>query len=126
MVLSGAAMLSLIAFVGMGSVPVSAQVQQGKNFEQIPFQAREFSKRGAMRSHREAVHLAVEAGDYTAFLIATADAPFAHEITQDQFNLMVAAHQLRQAGDYEGARVIMEDAGFVRPHRLSREHKVFR
>ncbi len=65
--------------------------------------------------NREAVEAALVASDYTAFVAATEDAPFADEIDEEFFAKMVQAYNLRQAGDMEGARAIMDELG-IRPH----------
>jgi hypothetical protein len=62
---------------------------------------------------RAAVLEALEANDYDAFLSIHEDAPFYDKLTEEHFNKMVEAHELREAGDYEGAREIMKS---LRPH----------
>jgi len=73
--------------------------------------------REAMKEHREsmrtAVDQAVEGSDYNAFLEAIEGSPLVDIITsEDDFELFVEAHGLREAGDKEAAREIMEDLGF--------------
>ncbi len=62
--------------------------------------------------HREEVREAVEEGDYEAFKEAVAGLPLADKITSEaDFNLLVEAHELRQAGDLEAAKEIMDQLG---------------
>jgi hypothetical protein len=73
--------------------------------------------------NRAAINAALEAGDYQAFAEATANAPFAGRVTEDKFEAMVEAMELRLAGDHEGARQVLEDAGMHRPSVL-RSHRM--
>jgi hypothetical protein len=59
-------------------------------------------------AHREAMDAALEADDYSAFKALVADTPLAEKLTEDVFNKLVEAHTLREAGDFAGARTIME------------------
>lgn len=66
----------------------------------------------ARREHREAVRAAVEAEDYEAFLEAVGDSPMAEEvISEEDFAKLVEAHVLRETGDHEGERALMEELG---------------
>lgn len=70
----------------------------------------------ALRSAGHEVHAeikaAVEAGDYEAFKAAAEGTPMEEQITsQDLFDSLVEAHNLREDGDYEGAREIMDELG---------------
>lgn len=73
--------------------------------------------REAMHEHRhemrDAMHEAIENNDYGAFLEAIADSPLADIVTSEEdFDLFVEAHNLRQEGEHEAAREIMEELGF--------------
>lgn len=75
------------------------------------------SVREAMHEHKKEMHTAideaVEAGNYEAFLVAIEGSPLADIITSEEdFNLFVEAHELRESGDKEAAHEIMEDLGF--------------
>lgn len=75
------------------------------------------SVRDAMKEHREEMHEAVkealEEGDYDAFLNAVENSPLADKIDSlEEFELFMEAHELREAGDRDGAREIMEELGF--------------
>lgn len=59
---------------------------------------------------------ALAAKDYAAFKELTKGVPFGAELTEVQFITLAQAHALREAGDHEGARKLMRDAGFPKPH----------
>lgn len=60
----------------------------------------------------EEIKAAIEAEDYDAFLVAVEGTPMADEIdTEDKFMQLVEAHQLREEGDFEAARTIMDELG---------------
>ncbi len=68
----------------------------------------------AMREARKetfsAVKTAIENNDYEAFLVAVADTPLADTIDAEaEFAKLVEAHELREAGDRDGAKAIMEE-----------------
>jgi len=62
-------------------------------------------------AHREAVKEAIENNDYNAFQNLVTGARFGVDVTEGVFAKMVEAHELRQAGDIEGARSIMKELG---------------
>lgn len=64
----------------------------------------------------EEVKAAVEAGDYEAFVAAIAEAPFADEVDEAFFAQLMEAHALREAGDTEEAKAIMQELG-IKPHK---------
>jgi len=75
------------------------------------------SVREAMKEHREetrtAIKEAVDNEDYNAFVDAADGSPLADIITsEDDFEQFVEAHELREAGDKEAAKEILEDLGF--------------
>lgn len=68
--------------------------------------------KAAAREAKQAVHDAVEANDYEAFQIAVADSPLAEFITNEaEFEQFVEAHDLRHAGDREGAQELIVGLG---------------
>jgi len=68
--------------------------------------------REAAKEAKRAVHAAVEANDYDAFVVAVADSPLADVITnQAEFNQFVEAHELRESGDKDGAKELLEGLG---------------
>ena len=71
----------------------------------------------AMREHRqetrEAITAAVEDNDYEAFQEAIDGSPIADIVTtEDDFEKFVEAHELREDGEREEAREILEELGF--------------
>lgn len=60
---------------------------------------------------KETVKEAVENNDYDAFRSVAANTPMADEVTEEMFSKIVEAHELREAGDREGAREIMKELG---------------
>lgn len=83
----------------------------------------------SMKEHRsemhEAVQRALQDGNYEAFLEAVENSPMADKIaSQDEFELFMEAHELREAGDKEEARAIMEELGFEgKMHKMNGDHK---
>lgn len=63
----------------------------------------------AGREVHDEIEAAVEADDYNAFLLAVEGTPMADKITTElDFHLLVEAHGLREDGDFEGAREILD------------------
>lgn len=71
-------------------------------------------KRAHMKNRGE-IKEAIANADYEAFKALTADAPVKFDVDEETFATMVEAHTLREAGDHEGAREIMEEAGITPP-----------
>lgn len=68
--------------------------------------------------HRAAVKVTIEAGDYEAFKVAIGEGKLAENITSEaDFLQLVEAHELKEAGDKEAAKEIMENLGFEKPDR---------
>jgi len=68
--------------------------------------------------NREQMKELFAAGDYEAWVEHMADKPNAEEfVTEDNFNTLVEAHALLEAGDKEGARELLDDAGIKPPHK---------
>jgi len=70
------------------------------------------AKHAQSKAVREAAHTAVENNDYAAWAAAVAGSPRADQVDATTFNKLVEAHNLREAGDHEGAREIMKELGF--------------
>lgn len=76
----------------------------------------ERGERGERPERNEAAHAAVLAGDYSAWLEATADNERVQEkINESNFARLSEAANLRAAGDHDGAKEIMEELGLKRP-----------
>jgi hypothetical protein len=68
--------------------------------------------RGAYRSQHETMRAAVESNDYTAYLAAVEGMPMAQVIdTEAEFADLVEAHELREEGKIEEAKVILDELG---------------
>lgn len=73
------------------------------------------AKREVRAEHREELKVILEDEDYDAFLAYAADKPIGDIVTSESdFELLVEAHVLRQNGDREEARQILDDLGFER------------
>lgn len=75
--------------------------------------------RTSLHEHREAMHEAIESalesGNYEAFKTAIVGSHLAESITsEEEFRKMIEAHELRESGDYEAARKIMDELGVER------------
>lgn len=66
---------------------------------------------GAERGPHAPVRAAIEAGDYAAFRVATADAPFADQVDEAFFAKMVEMHEAMEAGDVDTANQIRDELG---------------
>lgn len=78
--------------------------------------------REVAKEAKKAVQAAVEANDYDAFVVAVADSPLADIITNEaEFEQFVEAHELRQSGDRDGAKDILDDLG-VDTQKHSKKH----
>jgi len=79
--------------------------------------------RKAAHAAREAMHQALEDGDYAAFKEAVKDTPLADIITTEaDFELFAEAHELKRSGSEEEAQEIFDNLGL--PERGERdEHK---
>lgn len=74
-----------------------------------------------IQENREAIHQALEDGDYETWksLIderhAAMDEKQEEMTSEETFNILQEAHELREAGDHEGARELLEEAGIDKP-----------
>lgn len=64
---------------------------------------------------REAVKAAIQAGDFAAFQEVAGETRFGGQITEENFGTLGQIHELREAGDREGARALAEEMGLERP-----------
>ena len=66
--------------------------------------------------NREAIGLALENDDYEAFVSAIEDTPLAEAInSESDFETFKEAQDLRDSGEHEAARELMEELGVERP-----------
>ncbi len=68
-----------------------------------------------MKVRHEAIRVAIEENDYSAFKAATVDAPFAEMVTEESFTKLYEAHLLREAGDFSGAHEMLKGLGLPHP-----------
>lgn len=80
--------------------------------------------RGAHKDHankwpnhenRKKIDEALTNNDFATFKTLIANTPFASVVTEQTFAKLVEAHALREKGDHEAARKIMEELGFKGP-----------
>jgi hypothetical protein len=76
------------------------------------FKGHGFSKK--MLGQNKEIREAIINDDYEAFSKLVQDSPVHISINEDTFNKIVEAHSLRVAGDYAGARKIMNGLGLRR------------
>ena len=70
--------------------------------------------RAEMRELREDKKLAIEAGDYEAFLVAAENWPKLPNIqNEDDFETLVELHQAKLDGDYETVEELREELGLL-------------
>jgi hypothetical protein len=72
------------------------------------------TRRADREAHREATQAAMEAGDYSAFAAAVAGTQMEEALTEEVFEKMSEAHALKEAGEYDAAREIMEELDLPR------------
>ena len=74
--------------------------------------------------NREAIEEAIADEDYDAFLEAIEDSPLADIITSEEdFELFVEAHELKESGDREAAREIFDELGIEKRPHTDRGHR---
>jgi hypothetical protein len=74
----------------------------------------------ALHEQRDAIHDAVMAEDYEAFKEAVAGTPLQEAVdSEDDFKRFITAHDLREAGKWNEAKVILDDLGIEPPQRMS-------
>ncbi len=116
---------SIVAFAVLlvGTTVASAAFRdgpdRGKNLTAEQKQERELmrtEKQAEMEAHREAMQTAMENGDYNTWkkLIEEKQAKRVNIldiINEDNFDKLVEMHNLKQAGDMEGAKMIADELG---------------
>lgn len=77
------------------------------------------SVRQAMHKQRDAIRDAASANDYDAFKIAVAGTPLAEAVdTKEDFEKFLEAQELREAGKWNEAKVILDGLGIEPPDRM--------
>lgn len=90
-----------------GNFEAAEELLEANELDRGSFQER----RQARHENREVVHAAVEENNYQAYLSAVAGTP-REDVSEAEFMQIVEAHELREVGDFDGAREIMEELGF--------------
>jgi len=109
----GAVALSLIASAGLAAMSQAFEREGEDHRQRIELSDEERTER---KANREAAKEALENNDYEAWAAILADHPKAEEfVNETTFNALIAAHALKEAGDKEGAKALLEEAGIKRP-----------
>lgn len=99
-------MAALVVATAVGAYAVDASDHEGERPDREEVQA-----------IREAARTALEANDYDAWATALAEAPKAAErVNEDTFNILYEAFQLKEAGDVEAAKTLLQEND-IRPHK---------
>lgn len=112
----GAVLGLLIAtFAVSSSLTFAADTGTSSTSTQSNFQER-FAHHEEREQEREKIRTAVESGDYAAFQAAAVNSPLEGKIdSQAKFDKLVEAKKLRESGDHEGAKAIMDELGIKPP-----------
>lgn len=73
------------------------------------------ARQAQMQIQKEQMDTIFANGDYQAFLALNENNPHKKDITESQFQTMVQAHKLMTAGDKQGAKTLLENAGIDQP-----------
>ena len=68
-------------------------------------------KKEAVKEHYEQMEEILTNGDYEAFKELMAEKPMLQNITEENFAKFIEMHNLKKAGDMEGAKAIAEELG---------------
>lgn len=103
----GAAVLGVIATTALVAGVTYAQVGPGEKQGDCEFKS---NKGIHMQENRDEVRTAILNNDYEAWLAAqNENSPMKDKITSDNFSKLSEMHNLMQAGDKEGAKLIREE-----------------
>lgn len=118
--LSIAGMGALTALYSVSAASINSNIAPSNSST-----TRSFRDRKINDGDHLAIKNAITSGDYQAFLLATKNKPAdMPTITQEQFNVIVAAEKLRVAGDTVGAKKLLTDAGIQgRGMMMGKGHK---
>lgn len=125
----GAVAVALVAVVGLSAFTFASDPAQPAADNSVtapcPFAERfkegkgflSEEQRSQMQVKQEAVKVALDAGDYQAWLAAVADSPMADQVTEDEFSKLLEAHQLMQEGQakFEQAKQLKDEIGLTMP-----------
>lgn len=72
-----------------------------------------------IHEQKDAIHSAVEAGDYEAFKKVVDGTPLADAIdSEEDFKKFVEAHALKEEGKWDEAKTILDELGVQQPQRM--------
>jgi hypothetical protein len=115
--------LAGVSLLATGIVALAAQAAEPSDNSERNERSEHRGERGDHKESFAEVKEAIENNDYAAWAEAMSQHPKAEEfVTEDNFNTLVQAHDLMEAGDKEGAKALLEEAGIKRPgkHRDER------
>ena len=114
----GAAAISIAVTAGLAVVTNAApDAEEREYFNQSERSNRRYLNRGKHnRENFEAIKEAIATNDYSTWFELMSDHPKAEDfINEVNFTKLVEAYRLKESGDIEGAKVIMEELGLKRP-----------
>jgi hypothetical protein len=112
----GVTSFALALFVGTAIAASASEPIQGDC--QCDCKAQHEERRENRAENREEMKALFAAGNYEAWAEVMAEKPNAEEfVTEDNFNVLVEAYQLREAGDNEAARELLESHGIKPLHK---------
>lgn len=92
-------------------------VLEEAGLDRVVMQEIKTALREVRKETRDAVHIAVAANDYSAFLAVAPDRLTNAINSEADFAQFVEAKELKEAGDTEGAAEIFSDLGIEKPER---------
>lgn len=112
--------MALNGEIGNGNQPVMLGLSEEEKAEKIEeMTARRTENRlvaeerqAEMATRRPIAQAALEANDFTTWQEAMGDHPLADKITAENFDRLVEAHNLMQAGNVEAAKAIFAELGW--------------
>jgi len=111
-----------ISMIATAATNAASNTEEGER----PQRRGNFAERNPeMEAQREAMHEALEAGDYQAWLEIVSqneNSPFA-DFSEDQFNRLQQVHDLHEEGDHEEARELAEELGLERRGHMKKGHE---
>ncbi len=95
----------------------------GNAFANIGYNHDNFEVNPENQAHREAVKEAISSGDYSTFAELTSDKDHFSVINEGNFSSLMEIHNLRESGDREGAKALMDELGLEPPKKMRRMQK---
>lgn len=117
---------TLVTLLALSLMIVGASVVSAKQGKVRYGKTLSSEQREEFSAKREAIQSAIDANDYNAWVELLKDKPKAEElVSEEKFSILVEAKKLRDAGDIDAARALVEDAGIKIPgHKKEmKEHR---